>query len=691
VTDQDHLQAAMAAFQRQQWTECRAALGRMSAAGRSILPAVTLQALCALRLGDREAAERLLRGLIDRGQADPSTYVNLGELLRLKDRLPEAEQMLRRAVQLAPNMAEAHYNLGVVLSQRLNDVEAINAYQIALRLQPQHLRAKFNLANSLRREGRIYPARDHLLQVTQAKPDWAEAWQNLAGVQSELGETDAALVNYRRLAELSPELAGKCASSIAGVHFTRDEIPEAAALLRQSAGEGSERFWRQLRADLLCPAVPDSTAAIDEYREFAARRLAAAIAEAPAPSPSEDREGWFEPPMEWAYHGRDDRPLKSLFAKLYLDRITPVELPPRRDRPQVGFVVTAGHEGVFHRCLGEIIRQLPTDDLQVSIVCPRVAANTLRHIAPELAAFIQETPTPPADAARFLATQAIDLLHYWEIGTDTFNYLLPFWKPAPLQAGSWGWPVTSGNPQVDLFLTSRDIEPEGAGDRFTERLVWLDGAMTVYRRPTDWRPRGPRERYGLQPGQRLYFCQQNLRKWHPDFDVLLHDVLEADPDAVLAFLGHTQATITHKLLARLRRTIPDIDRRTKVFPFLPREEYLELLRTADVALDTPHYGGGGNTVADAFATGTPLVTLTGPQHRSRYATGMLRRAGLAELACESPAAYVTTAVEIARSADRQETLSRRMSDQYAEVFEHPATVPNLRAVLLELIAASRSG
>lgn len=681
MTDNDLMQRAYAAFQRQSWVECRDWIARASATAQASLPAVTLRALCAVRTGDRTTAEQLLQGLVARGQADASVFVNLGEILRLGDRLDEAERCLRQAVRLAPQLAEAHYNLGVVLGQKEQDADAIECYQTVLKLQPSHHRAKFNLANSLRREGRIYPARDHLVQLTQQRPNWAEAWQNLAAVQSELGETDASLASYRRLGELSPELAEQCADSLAGVLITRDDIPAAATLLRRVAAKRPERFWLELRADLLCPAVPDSVAAITEYREFARDRLSRAVAEAAELPPTAELDGWFEPPMEWAYHGEDDRPLKELFAQLYADRIVPVERRPNHDRPHVGFVVTPGHEGVFHRCLGEIIRRLPGDDLRVSIVCPRVAANTLRFTAPELIPFLLETPSKPAEAAAFLATQGLDLLYYWEIGTDTFNYLLPFWQPAALQGSSWGWPVTSGNPRVNLFFTSRHVDTVAAPEHFTEQLVWLVGSLTIYPRPTAWKPR-PTERYGLQPGQRLYVCQQNLRKWHPEFDAMLRDLFDADPDAVLAFIGHAQATITEKLMARLRRSIPDIDRRTKIFPFMPRDEYLELLRAADVALDTPRYGGGGNTVADAFATGTPLVTLAGPYHRSRYGASLVRCAGLPELATESPADYVRVAVAIAQDADRRNALSRAMSDKFADLFENPVAASELRAQML---------
>ena len=682
--DQECLQRAWRAFQSQQLAACQAELQLLSAAAAQSPEAITFQALVLIRTGQPAEAEQLLRSLIARGVADAATYVNLGELLRTVNRLDEARAYLQHAVEMAPRMAQAHYNLGTVLSQQGDDPAAIANYQTALSLQPNYGRARFNLANSLRREGRLYPARDHLRQLVGEQPQWAEAWQNLGAIHSELGETNEALDAFRRAGELSPKIAEDCRSSVAGVLITMDSVDEAAALLRQ----GSRSPWDRLKADLLCSAVPESTAEIDEVRARASAALEQAVEELAVPCAGETVSDWFEPPMQWAYHGCDERPLKELFAKLYLSRVAPLALPRRTGRAHAGFVLTHGHEGVFARCLGKILRSLATDDLRVSIICTRAAANTLRYFSPPLGPLILETPSELEAAARFLAEQQLDLLYYWECGTDAFNYLLPFWKPAAVQCTSWGWPVTSGNPRMDAFLTRRVIEPADAQRQFTERLIWLDGPLTNYPRPAQLAPR-QRSRFGFSDGDRVYFCQQNLRKWHPDFDGLLRGVLDGDSHAIVACIGHTQSTITDKLLARLQRSGIDTDRRIRVFPFMERAEYLELLRVADLALDTPHYGGGMNTLADAFAVGTPLLTLEGATHRSRVAAATLREAGAGELVADSTLAYVESAHYVAHDSDRRAALSQRLSDAYPEVFENTMATTALRDVLLGLIHEAR--
>ena len=40
------------------------------------------------------------------------------------------------------------------------------------------------------------------------------------------------------------------------------------------------------------------------------------------------------------------------------------------------------------------------------------------------------------------------LIYFWEVGTDTTNYFLPFCRLAPVQCTGWGWPETSAAPAV---------------------------------------------------------------------------------------------------------------------------------------------------------------------------------------------------------------------------------------------------
>jgi hypothetical protein len=76
-------------------------------------------------------------------------------------------------------------------------------------------------------------------------------------------------------------------------------------------------------------------------------------------------------------------------------------------------------------------------------------------------------------AVEQLRAAAFDALYFWEVGTDATNYFLPFCRLAPLQVTGWGWPETSGAPELDCHVSSAALAPPGAERLFTEPLARL--------------------------------------------------------------------------------------------------------------------------------------------------------------------------------------------------------------------------
>jgi len=296
-------------------------------------------------------------------------------------------------------------------------------------------------------------------------------------------------------------------------------------------------------------------------------------------------------------------------------------------------------------------------------------------------------------AARALHEQEFDWLHYWEIGTDQLNYYLPFFRLAPGQSTCWGWPVTSGNPQVNEFLSCEQLEPPDGAGHYSERLVLLKRLPTYYIRPPVPLGSLTRSDFGLEEGQHVYLCTQNVRKYHPDFDPLLADLLRSDPQGVLVVVGDLEALITERLLKRFRRTMPDVMSRVRAIPHMERDKYMSLVALADIVLDTLHYGAGANTVYDTVAVGTPLVTLPGVVHRTLWAAAVNRRLldCLAQhLIAGTPGEYVAKAIEVASNADLRHALRKQILEAGTELFEDPAVVREHDEYFSRAIAAARS-
>ena len=152
----------------------------------------------------------------------------------------------------------------------------------------------------------------------------------------------------------------------------------------------------------------------------------------------------------------------------------------------------------------------------------------------------------------------------------------------------------------------------------------------------------------------------------------------------------SQPAVSQLLHARFARGFPDVAARLVLVPRQERLDYLSLATLADVILDTPHYGGGANSIYDAFACGTPIVTRPGQFHRSRYGQAACRKLGLPEMVAATIEDYVTRAIQIASDTDFRQQLTRQIQERSNQLFEDDSAVKQLEDFFLKAIARSRT-
>ncbi len=149
-------------------------------------------------------------------------------------------------------------------------------------------------------------------------------------------------------------------------------------------------------------------------------------------------------------------------------------------------------------------------------------------------------------------------------------------------------------PQIAHHLA----EPVDAQSHYSEQLVRLPNLGICYDRPELVGPPRTRQQYGLDPNRRVYLCPQTLFKFHPEFDRVLGQILESDPQVDLVVIESRNATWNNDLRQRWQRTLPDAEQRVRFLSSVPRADFLHLLTTADVMLD-PFPFCGGNTTYEA--------------------------------------------------------------------------------------------
>lgn len=249
--------------------------------------------------------------------------------------------------------------------------------------------------------------------------------------------------------------------------------------------------------------------------------------------------------------------------------------------------------------------------------------------------------------------------------------------------------MTSGVTEVDYFLSSDVLEPAGAEQHYSEQLVRLRNIPNYYECPQIPEINASDVREPFSRWRRLYFCGQNPRKLHPDFDALIGRILRCDGEGAVMLVEAAKPAVTESLKRRLERTLPDCVDRIHWLPRMTQGAYWSWLAVADCVLDTPHYTGGANSTYDAFAVRAPVVTLAGSFHRGRYTTAAYRLMGVFDCVAATADEYVNVALRVASDSNLRESVRQQIAERRHLLFGNAAAVQELEAWFLDSIAQTR--
>jgi predicted O-linked N-acetylglucosamine transferase (SPINDLY family) len=597
---------------------------------------------------------------------DPQLAEYLGVALRRARRLEEAEQSFRRSLALRPGSASTWLNLANVLSDMGRLQDAAEGYAKALELDAHMNEARYSLAVTLIQLDRRDDARRMLQQVVAEAPDFALAHGTLGMLESESRHWPEAEASLRRALELNPGLAdahfylattllNQLRPAEAGPH-----LQEAIRLVPIAAVFHASQVVQAL------PAVPASAEEADGAVGAFDRALQDYAAWRAACPPKTILFDIIERvPFLLAYREGNHRELLSRYA----DEVGPprthtvAPCPPMRPKLRLGvvseyfrrhsvwYVITKGilshlDRSLFEICLYNVgAKEDDQTDLARSLCDRWVDTKTVRGPQQWVQAIAQDQP---------------DVLFYPEVGSGTETYLIARERLAPVQAASWGHPITSGLATVDLYFSGELLEPPQADSHYRERLVRLPGtgACTVpLNLPEEPLPLALAHELAAHEGATILVPQMPF-KFDPRFDTVLARIVEAVGRCqVLVPQSPTYAPVYAALAARLGQALRarglDPDAVFKLIPWVPQNQFNALLDQADVVLDCTAFSGY-TTAWIAAQRGAPMVTLEGPFLRQRLTAGLYRAIGITDTIVDSDDAYVRTATALALEGRRSE-------------------------------------
>jgi len=199
--------------------------------------AMLLRAGHALLLNHLHEAEPLLKDRLQRDPYDYSAMRMLAELAARIGRLQDSENLLWRALELAPSFQAARSNLATILYKQNRAPEALEQLDL-LAAEGEVADAHRNLrAAALGRVGGYEEAISLYRDVLERHPGQPKIWMSLAHLLKTVGEQDEAIAAYRRAIELQPNL-GEVWWSLANlktVDFADADIAAMEAALDDAA------------------------------------------------------------------------------------------------------------------------------------------------------------------------------------------------------------------------------------------------------------------------------------------------------------------------------------------------------------------------------------------------------------------------------------------------------------------------
>lgn len=650
--------------------------------GRSVEAIAAHEAAIALKPDYAEAHNALGLALRDAGRLDDALAAcqravahdprlmlarfNAGNLLREKGFLEEAAAAYRAAIELEPGgLAEAHNNLGNVLKDLGRADEALDCYRRALALKPDFAETVFNAAYLLRERGRLAEAAEAFRNLLEARPAMAEAHCELGNALKGMGDTAGAVASYRRALELDADYAE------ARWALAMSQLPMLAETEAEAA-ESRTRFDAEL-------------AALERWvEERGAEALARAVGS--------------QQPFYLAYQEADHRERLARYGRLCArlmgtwQEAAGFARAARVTRAETRIGVVSNHvhdHSVWNAIVKGWLQGLDRNRYDLRLYHLGRTHDVETALARTLVAHYAFGKSDILEWVPLLLDHQLDVLIYPEVGMDPLTAKLASMRLAPVQAATWGHPITTGLPTMDYFLSADALEPAGAEAHYSERLVRLPGLGCSYAPLTAAPAPADLAALGIREGVPVLLCPGTPFKYTPRHDAVLAAIARRLGECQLVFFtpGHAPELMA-RLRARLARGFAaaglDFERYGVFVPWQNRPAFYGLMAQADVFLDTLGFSGF-NTAMQALECGLPIAAYEGRFLRGRLTSGILRRMGLDELVATDEAGYIEIAVRLATDAAWWGEMRKRIEEGRAALYHDKAPVRGLEKFFAEAL------
>ena len=593
-------------------------------------------------------------------------HINLGNTQKRLGQFQDAVASYRLALEIKPDYADAHNNLGVVLHDLGHYKEALTSYRRALRIKPDYAEAYCNLGATLKEQGDLDEAAASYRRALEINPGLADAYSNLGVVLHDLGQQQEAVKNYRLALEINPDLA-VAHNNLGSALKEQGKFSEADACYKRALEIEPDNAIFRVALMFNLPIAPPTVAASQAVPvdfDLSLNKLSDWMQSAPAQRKQISEALVLQGTFYLAYRYGNHVSLLSRFGDMLATNSTPNRFNhiPKRGKPRL--VVVSNHfrrHSVWDVILRGLLVNLDRTRFEI------VLYNTSNEVDEEtkLAKSLADAWRDCSEVAGLngwldaMAADQPDVILYPEIGMDRTTLSLASRRLAPLQVASWGHPITTGLPTIDMYFSGELLEPPDADKHYREQLVRLPGTGCCTA-PIELKPEGLHQLsadLSRRSGPRFVIAQSPF-KFDPADDPLYASIAAAVGECTFILISDPKLPwAMERLIDRLNRAFVernlDPGKYLLVVPWMPRNKFYTLLDLSDIFLDCPSFSGY-TTAWQAIQRGLPVLTLEGKFMRQRLAAGLLRKIGMTDTIASSADDYVAIAVRLAAKCRNQE-------------------------------------
>ena len=232
---------------------------------------------------------------------------------------------------------------------------------------------------------------------------------------------------------------------------------------------------------------------------------------------------------------------------------------------------------------------------------------------------------------------------------------------APVQISYLNHHATTAVPNLDYVIGDDILSAGPDRAQFTEAIYPLPGCFFCFDLREEINTFAS-EPPCLGSGYVTFGCFGSASKLSLALIEIWSEILRAVPDSRL-FLRSRDLTPAdnQRLIERRFGRFGIGPERLRLMGGTDHATILKNYAEIDISLDTWPYCGG-NTIAESFWQGVPVVTLLGDRFSARYGASLVRAHGCPELIGDSTQRYVEIAIALARAPERIAQYRRRLRD-----------------------------